>query len=139
MTYSASSELVQTDTLSIVSNDPDPPPLNISLKGRGLALGDSDADGIANNLDNCLFVPNTDQRDSNLDGFGNACDTDVWPDAGDCSTNHLDLGLPKSVFFSDDPDADFNGDDLVDFLDLGTLKANFFYPPGPNGQTAECD
>jgi len=55
----------------------------------GLAA-DSDNDGIANVNDNCLGVANADQRDTNFDGFGNACDADF---NGDCIVNALDLGL----------------------------------------------
>ena len=35
-------------------------------------------------------------------------------------------------FFTADPDADLNGDDVVNFMDLSILKAGFFQPPGPN-------
>lgn len=36
---------------------------------------DSDCDGISNEEDNCLAVPNKDQRDSDGDGWGDACDS----------------------------------------------------------------
>src|SRR4029450_6775085 len=45
---------------------------------------DRDADGIADGEDNCTLVANADQRDTNDDGFGNICDTDI---DGDCVTN----------------------------------------------------
>ncbi len=34
---------------------------------------DSDGDGVTNFLDNCVFVPNADQRDSDGDGVGDVC------------------------------------------------------------------
>jgi hypothetical protein len=37
--------------------------------------GDSDGDGIPDDVDNCPTVPNPDQRDSNLNGIGDACET----------------------------------------------------------------
>ncbi len=37
--------------------------------------GDIDGDGIADVMDNCVLVPNTDQYDDDSDGFGNVCDT----------------------------------------------------------------
>lgn len=37
---------------------------------------DDDGDGIPNDQDNCLTVANPDQRDSDGDGFGDACDID---------------------------------------------------------------
>jgi len=45
----------------------------------------------------------------------------------------LDLGALKSVFLSDDADADLNGDGMVDFLDLGRMKTQFLGSPGPSG------
>ncbi len=80
--------------------------------------------------DNCLDVSNPGQRDTNLDGFGNACDADLNNDG---AVDFLDLGLLKAVFFTDDADADLNGDGSVDFLDLGLMKSRFFQPPGPSG------
>jgi hypothetical protein len=44
--------------------------------------------------------------------------------------NAADLGALKSVFFSSDEDADFNGDGTVNAGDLGILKAQFFSAPG---------
>jgi len=35
---------------------------------------DTDGDGVADNLDNCPLVSNSDQRDSDGDGIGNVCD-----------------------------------------------------------------
>ena len=38
----------------------------------------------------------------------------------------------KAAFFSDDPDADLDGDGAVNFVDLGIMKAAFFQAPGPS-------
>ena len=89
---------------------------------------DADGDGVADSLDNCSQHANPDQRDSNGDGFGNACDPDL---NNDLIVNPVDLGLFRSAFFSTDADADFNGDGVVNPIDLGILRVFFFGPPGP--------
>ncbi len=92
---------------------------------------DTDGDGVQDDADNCTRAPNQDQRDSNGDGYGNACDPDL---DGNGVVNFIDLGVMKSVFFGSDDDADLNGDGVVNFLDLGIMKSYFFEAPGP-----KCD
>ena len=91
---------------------------------------DPDGDGIPDGEDNCTLVSNPDQRDTNGDGFGNACDADLDNNG---VVNVVDLGLLRSVFFTDDADADFNGDGVVNVVDLAVMRASFFGPPGPSG------
>lgn len=105
---------------------------------------DSDFDGIPNIADNCLATANGPgdtavagpaQNDTDLDGFGNPCDADL---NNDCIVNSLDLGIFKTQFFATGPNsADFNGDGVVNAIDLGTLRSLFFTSPGPSG-TAVC-
>jgi uncharacterized repeat protein (TIGR01451 family) len=90
---------------------------------------DLDADGVADVLDNCTLVANPDQRDSNGDGYGNACDADLNNDG---IVNAVDLAQLKSVFFKVNDDADLNGDGIVNAVDLARLKSVFFKPPGPS-------
>ena len=103
---------------------------------------DSDADGLHDAADNCTGTPNPDQRDTDGDGFGNACDADL---SNDCTVNFLDLNLLKMAFLGQpyDPDADFDGDGLVNFGDLARLKGTFFNGPnpgpGPSGLSNDCD
>jgi hypothetical protein len=92
---------------------------------------DTDGDGVLDASDNCTLEPNADQRDTNGDGYGNLCDTDLNNDG---VTNATDLALFRAVFFqSGDLDADFNGDGIVNTGDLGILRARFFQAPGPSG------
>ena len=65
-------------------------------------LVDSDEDGYADIADNCSQVVNADQRDTDYDGYGNACDGDLDNSGG-----------------------------VVNFGDLATFKFLFGQPPGP--------
>jgi formylglycine-generating enzyme required for sulfatase activity len=102
----------------------------------GESFEDGDGDGVADAADNCTGTANAEQRDTDADGIGNACDADLNQS---CIVNFGDLALMKSVFFSADPDADLNGDGTVNFLDLGIMTAGFFEPPGPSGVPNLCD
>ncbi|MFK7888139.1 MAG: hypothetical protein AB8G16_14865 [Gammaproteobacteria bacterium] len=101
-------------------------------QARVFSTADTDGDGVADALDNCTAVANPDQRDTNGDGFGNACDADL---NNDCIVNVVDLGLLRSVFFTADEDADLNGDNVVNVIDLGLLRSGFFNAPGPATET----
>jgi hypothetical protein len=123
------------------------PPLGVSLvdpqgtalvaawiaSGSGFGFPDADGDEYSDDLDNCSAQPNPDQRDTDGDGFGNACDADL---NNDNIVNVIDLGLFRQRFFGSDPDADFNGDGIVNVIDLGFLKARFFSAPGPGATGA---
>jgi hypothetical protein len=105
----------------------------LASAGSGYVLPDdkdSDEDRIVDSVDNCLNLPNPDQRDTNVDGFGNLCDPDL---NNDLRIDFADLAEMKRVFFTSDPDADLNGDLKVDFADLAIQKQMFFGPPGPSG------
>lgn len=111
--------------------------LDTALDGEQLALlmaglpsgGDSDADGVADAVDNCTVLPNPDQTDADGDGYGNLCDADF---NNDCVVNVVDLGRLREVYFSTDPEADLNVDGIVNVVDLGLLRERFFAAPGPS-------
>ena len=99
---------------------------------------DTDDDSVSDAADNCLNAANADQRDSNGDGFGNACDSDL---DNNCVVNFQDLGQFKSVIFSTDEDADLDGDGNVNFVDLGIMKSQFFADfasDNPSGAPNDC-
>ncbi len=91
---------------------------------------DTDGDGFLDIDDNCIDIANADQRDTDGDDFGNACDADL---NNDDIVNVVDLGLLRTRFFSNDADADFNGDGVVNVVDLGIMRQQFFAAPGPSG------
>jgi len=92
---------------------------------------DRDGDGVPDARDLCLDVPDPAQRDSDGDGYGNACDPDLTNDG---IVNFADLARFRSVFLTAGPDlaADFTGDDVVNFADLAVLRRFFLEPPGPS-------
>jgi hypothetical protein len=99
---------------------------------------DTDGDGVADVNDNCVQVANADQRDTDADNIGNFCDPDV-AEPNDCVVNVIDLGVYKNNFFQrGDIDTDNNGDGNTNALDLGILKSQFFGPPGPSGLPNAC-
>ncbi len=107
--------------------DADGDDANEHIRGGG-GFADADNDGVADVIDNCSGVSNAPQRDTDGDGFGNACDADLDNDG---VVNFLDLSIMKDRFFGTDPDADLNGDGVVNFEDLAILKGQFFQSPGP--------
>ncbi|MGZ8219034.1 dockerin type I domain-containing protein [Methylomagnum sp.] len=103
-------------------------------------VADADSDNVENvdstgdhsKDDNCALQRNQNQRDTNGDGYGNACDPDL-DDDHDVDNN--DLNAMKSQFLkkNPNPNADLNGDGKVNFADLAVLKTFLGGAPGPKG------
>jgi hypothetical protein len=91
---------------------------------------DTDQDGVPDDADNCKLVANTDQRDTDHDGYGNLCDPDFNNDG---VVNFTDLARLKASFFKANALIDMNGDGIVNFTDLARLKSFFLRAPGPSG------
>ncbi len=80
---------------------------------------------------------NTDQRDTNGDGFGNLCDADHTMDL---TVNLSDYSLFRSLFGSTPHlgpvhpghDADYNGDGVVNLSDYSIFRSSFGGTPGPS-------
>lgn len=100
----------------------------------GSGLPDTDGDGRPDILDNCVLVPNSDQRDSNGNGVGDRCDADI---NGDGIVNALDLALLRQQFGQSGGSADLNGDGSVNALDLALLRTRFGQRPGPVGEVLQ--
>ena len=107
--------------------------------------GDRDGDGVPDAEDNCLDVPNPQQRDSNADRVGNRCDPDV-DDDGRVATSWGRIypvdarGDLEAIALTarngpHDPDHDLDGNGRVDPDDLAIAQLWLFRRPGPSGTT----
>ena len=105
-------------------------PFDIGADELLIVSPDTDGDGVIDTLDNCILVANSDQRDTNNDGYGNICDADLDNDG---QVGFSDFGLFRSAFGTADPDADFDGNGSVGFSDVGIFRSLFGSAPGPSG------
>ena len=123
-----------------------------TVPSRSRDLTDMDDDGIPDDRDNCLTVPNgpqqrASQKDSDLDGFGNACDADYDNDVRRQATL-TDFGVFLACFDPPVPDgpgppldplcaeSDHDGDTRVSVADFPTFLNQFQSgaPSGPSGR-----
>jgi len=103
----------------------------LALGGAAAAgAADRDQDGVEDEADNCLELPNPGQEDTDDDQFGNRCDADLNDDG---IVNFGDLAEMRRVFLTRDPDADLNSDGIVNFGDVAILRQLFLRDPGPSG------
>ncbi len=90
-----------TDPMTSDSETSGPPTTDGNTTTTSISLGDRDGDGVAEPDDNCPDDANTDQRDSDGNGRGDACDTPsavgnvLWSagDIAECGANTLDDDL----------------------------------------------
>ena len=92
--------------------------------------------GVGDSDDNCTEVPNTDQADTDLDGYGNACDGDFDQDGTVTAIDFNDYMMPAYIAgFDGGEGTDMNGSGEVDGIDV----FDHFMPqfrdgwPGPSG------
>jgi RHS repeat-associated protein len=108
----------------------DQQPIAVVTGGFYGADGDRDNDGIADSQDNCSLHANPDQVDSDEDGYGNRCDTDLNNDG---VVNNTDLALyfqtHNTTADGGQPDGkqynpmmDFNNDQAINRWDLRIFK-----------------
>ncbi|MEO0422977.1 MAG: di-heme oxidoredictase family protein [Pseudomonadota bacterium] len=96
---------------------------------------DSDGDTIPDGLDNCVLAANPTQLDADADAIGTACDTDL---NNDCGVNRDDFLLFRDAFQSDTPEADFDGNGIVNVADLRILQSYVGQAPGPTALISPC-
>jgi hypothetical protein len=102
--------------------------------------GDFDLDGIVDDSDNCLFVANPVQTDTDHDGYGNICDADINNDGGVGFDDVAEIfAAMSSGSYSA---ADLNGDGGVGLDDASMALGMNGTLPGPSGYscagTAPC-
>lgn len=94
---------------------------------------DGDGDAVVDWYDNCLNLPNADQRNGDGDQFGDLCDPDF---NGNGRVDSQDGSLLKSRLGSTEPwnaFLDLSGDGVVDAQDMAIIKVKFGKAPGPAG------
>lgn len=106
-------------------------PAHVAGSDTNNGPADTDNDGVADSVDNCTLRPNTDQRDTNNDGYGNACDPDTNND-GIVAFGDYAAWPPFFNTVCGDVDQDFNGDGLCNFGDWVFFPQFFLQPPGPS-------
>jgi hypothetical protein len=93
------------------------------------AQTDTDADGVADYLDNCTNVANVTQIDTDGDYYGNRCDPDFNQDGYVTAADYV---LFRRKLNTTDPLYDLNGDGYVTAADYVILRGYLNGPPGPS-------
>jgi hypothetical protein len=100
------------------------------------ALADPDCDLAVAADDNCSARANPTQRDSNLDGYGDACDAD-YDGSGGVDVADVTFLLERIGLATGDPGfdpaADHDESGVIDDPDVYLLLTTYGQPPGPSG------
>jgi hypothetical protein len=98
------------------------------------ASSDGDADGVADAFDNCMEYANSDQCDSDRDGYGNLRDADFdnngWVGVSDFSLFRSAFGDTVSP---GDANVDLTCDGTIAIPDFGRFRLLFGKAPGRSG------
>jgi len=92
----------------------------VSVPSIDILVGnDSDNDGYLDSIDNCPFVNNLDQIDTDLDGHGNACDLD---DDNDGLPDAWEIKYGFDSLFSDESSLDADNDGLTNLQEFNANR-----------------
>jgi hypothetical protein len=97
---------------------------------------DQDGDLVPDGEDNCVALANADQRDTNLDGYGNLCDLDINDDG---VIGGPDFRIVLGLFGAEegepayDPDVDMDGDGAIGASEFSAVLNQFGGVSGPSG------
>ncbi len=91
---------------------------------------DCDGDGVPGDQDNCVDRPNPWQGDTDLDGYGNACDADYDNSGAVAGT---DFNLFKTYYRYNVENGDHDCTGVVGGTDYGAFKMLYGQPPGRSG------
>jgi hypothetical protein len=97
---------------------------------------DGDGDGVCDPLDDCVDVANPDQRDTDLDGYGNLCDADFDNDGVVGAPDYATVVGLFGQEASDpgyDPDVDLNGNGAIGGPEFSFVLSRFGEDVGPSG------
>ena len=103
----------------------------------GIAQGadlDTDSDGVADTIDNCILAANPNQKDTDGDGYGNMCDGDLNNNG---YTNAQDYVLFRNSIGTTNLVADISGNGYVNAQDVVLFKKLIGTKPGPSALRCE--